>query len=117
MSIQRDLDELHQLNLELQRLKGLIKNYNEQKTNIEKRIITFLKNQEQSGVRYNDTAILLQQKNIRNKKKKTERIEDLQTVLKKYDIKGNDSLIHDIIEASKGLPKKNETLKFVKNNK
>lgn len=117
MSIQRDLDELHQLNMEIKRLKGLVKNYTEQKSNVEKRIINFLKSQEQNGVRYNDTAILLEQKNIRNKKKKNEKIEDLHSVLKKYNINGSEAMIQDLIDANKGSQKKNESLKFVKSNK
>jgi hypothetical protein len=114
MSIQRDLDELNSLNIEINRLQQNIREYRKQKKNIEDRIISFLKHQESQGVRYNDQAVLLESKDIRNKKKKTEKINDIASVLQRHGIQKSDKLLNDILEAQRGQASKNDILKVVK---
>lgn len=115
MSIQSDLDELNSINIEINRLQTIIKQYKKQKDSIEQRVITFLKNQETHGVRYNDKAVLLENKEYRNKKKKTEKLNDIASVLNSYGIKRSDKLIKDIIEAQRGKTCTNDKLKIVIN--
>lgn len=113
MSIQSDLDELNSINLEIARLQGLIKQYKKQKDSIEQRVIAFLKNQETHGVRYNDKAVLIENREYRNKKKKTEKLNDIASVLQTYGIKKSDRLIQDIIEAQRGKTCMNDKLKII----
>lgn len=114
MSIQRDLDELNNINLELQRLSGMIREYRKQKKSIEERVISFLKNQETHGVRYNDQAVLLENKNLRSKKKKAEKIDDLSQALRKHNIQLSETLLNDLLEAQRGNPIQNDCLKVVR---
>jgi hypothetical protein len=116
MSIQRDLDELNSLNIEIQRLQQIIRDYRKQKNILEERVISFLKNQETHGVRYNDKAVLLENKESRNKKKKTEKINDIASVLQRYGIQKSDKLLNDILEAQRGNSTTNNVLKIVKRN-
>jgi hypothetical protein len=114
MSIQKDLDELNSLNIEINRLQKTIQEYRKRKKTIEERIISFLKHQESQGVRYQDQAVLLESKDFRNKKKKSERINDIASVLQKYGIQKSDSLLNEILEAQRGQANKNDILKIVK---
>jgi hypothetical protein len=114
MSIQRDLDELNSLNIEINRLYQTIRDYRKQKKIIEDRIINFLKHQESQGVRYQDQAVLLESKDVRSKKKKSEKIDDIATVLQKYGIQKSEKLLNDILEAQRGQTNKNDILKVVK---
>lgn len=114
MSIQRDLDELNNLNIEIQRLQNTIREYRKQKKLVEQRVIDFLKHQESQGVRYNDQAVLLESKDYRNKKRKTEKISDIASVLQKHGIQKSDKLLNDILEAQRGQASKNDVLKVVK---
>ena len=114
MSLQHDLDELNNINLEIGRLTHAIREFRKQKKVVEDRVISFLKNQETQGVRYNDKAVILESKNIRNKKKKKEKLDEITSVLNKYGIKGTDNLIEEIMEAQRGNVESNECLKVVK---
>lgn len=114
MSLQHDLDELNNINLEISRLTNAIREFRKQKKVVEDRVISFLKNQETQGVRYNDKAVILENKNSRNKKKKKEKLDELASVLNKYGIKGSDTLIQEIIEAQRGTVESNPCLKVVK---
>lgn len=114
MSIQKDLDELNMINLEIRRLQETLRTFRKQKEIVETRVIQFLREQETHGVRYNDQAVLLESKPIRNKKKKAEKINDLSLVLRKYGIQKNESLLNELIEAQRGLPSKNDVLKMVR---
>jgi hypothetical protein len=114
MSIQKDLDELNMINLEIRRLQDSLRTFRRQKELVETRVIQFLKEQETHGVRYNDQAVLLETKPIRNKKKKSEKLNDISLVLRKYGIQKNESLLNELIEAQRGLPSKNDVLKMVR---
>jgi hypothetical protein len=114
MSLQHDLDELNNINLEIRRLTNTIREFRKQKKVVEDRVIAFLKNQETQGVRYNDQAVILDNKNIRNKKKKKEKLDEIHSVLNKYGIKSSDTLIQEIMEAQRGSIESNECLKVVR---
>jgi hypothetical protein len=114
MSLQHDLDELNNINLEIRRLTNTIREFRKQKKVVEDRVIAFLKNQETQGVRYNDQAVILDNKNIRNKKKKKEKLDEIHSVLNKYGIKSSDTLIQEIMDAQRGSIESNECLKVVR---
>lgn len=114
MSIQKDLDELNMINVEIRRLCETLKNFRKQKELIESRVISFLKEQETRGVRYNDHAVLLETKSIRNKKHKTEKLGELEQVLRRHGIQKNEVLLNEILEAQRGQPTKNDVLKMVR---
>jgi len=114
MSIQKDLDELAMINLEIRRLHTTLTAFRKQKHAIETRVISFLKEQETPGVRYNDQAVMLETKPKRNKKRKTEKLNDLAGVLRKHGIQNSENLLNDILEAQRGQPERNEVLKMIR---
>lgn len=117
MSIQTYLTELDNLNIEINRINKNLYEFRKRRKIIEDKIIEFLKNQETHGVKFNDKAILLQTKNGRQRKKKDDKLNDIQNVLKKYDIRVNNSLVNDIIESQRGATVSNESLKIVNSKK
>lgn len=114
MSIQKDLDELNMINTEIRRIQETLRTFRKQKEIIEERVIHFLKEQETHGVRYNDQAVLLESKAIRNKKKKADKLNDISMVLRRHGIQKSDTLLNDILEAQRGQPTSNDTLKMVR---
>jgi hypothetical protein len=72
--IQSNAIELKEINLEIKRLREEITKLRKRGNAIEKNIITFLNEKEQKGVKYENTAILIQNKtkNIRKSKKDIE---------------------------------------------
>lgn len=118
MSIQVYLTELENLNIEIERITKRSYELKKRKKVVEEKIIDFLKQQETQGVKFNDKAILLQTKNGRQRKKKDDKLNDIQNVLMKHNVKINSSLINDIIESQKGNSVSNDSLKIInpKNN-
>jgi hypothetical protein len=114
MSVQRDLDELNNINIEIRRLREALKNFRKQKEAIEARVISFLKEQETHGVRYNDHAVLLESKSIRNKKRKMDKLDDISQVLRKHGIQKNEALLNEILEAQRGEPARNDVLRIMR---
>jgi hypothetical protein len=114
MSIQADLDELSNLNIEISRLQDTLRVYRNQKKRVEERVIAFLKEQETHGVRYNNQAVLLETKNFRNKKRKADKIQDLAGVLRRHGITNPDGILRDILEAQRGNESANDVLRLVR---
>ena len=114
MSIQKDLDELNAITQEIQRLSGILRDLRKQKNHVEERVIQFLKNQETHGVRYNDQAVLLENKNVRSKKKKSDKIDSITHALRKHNVQLSEHLLTDILEAQRGTPTRNDYLKVVR---
>jgi len=73
-SIQSNVQELKEINLEIKRLQTQTKNLKKRATEIEKYIISYLNEKEQPGLKYQNTAIVLENKaqKIRKSKKDTE---------------------------------------------
>lgn len=113
MSIQSDIDELNNINIEINRYQQLIKEYKKQKIIIENRVINFLQSQDTHGVRYNNKAVVLENKEYRNKKKKTEKFKDIASVLQSHGVNINETLIKDIINAQKGQSRTNNVLRII----
>lgn len=115
-SIQSDLDEMNALDLEIKRLNNSIKEFRKQKKLVETRLINYLKEQDTKGLKYNDQAIVLETVNSRTKKKKSEKMDSVVDVLRKYGVQIQDHVVKDLIEAQKGKETTNEKLKIVKKN-
>ena len=113
MSIQSDLHELDMLEAEIKNLQTQIYAFKKQKKVVEERVIQFLKNQETQGLKYKDKAILLETKNFRNKKSKSEKMNDISSVLKKHGIKNSEGLLEEILEVQRGNESMNAVLKKI----
>jgi hypothetical protein len=113
MSIQSDLHELDMLEVEIKNLQAQIHTFKKQKKTIEDRIIKFLKDQETQGIKYKDKAILLENRNFRNKKSKSEKMNDISSVLRKHGIKNSEGLLEEILEVQRGNESMNAVLKKI----
>lgn len=116
MSIQRDLEELKSLESEIKLLRKRLSEFNKQKSLVENRVIEFLKSQETQGVRYQNTAIILEDRCVRAKKRKIEKFKDIKSVLAKYGHAENEAMIGEILEAQRGQTKSDKVLKVVDRN-
>lgn len=114
MSIKADLIELENLKKEISMMTKKLHECRKQKSQVEERIITFMKTQDMPGLKNGDnTAVILTQKKMRNKKNQEEKIKDITNVFQKYGINILDEkMIKDIFDAQKGNFRTNETLKF-----
>jgi hypothetical protein len=113
MSIQSDLHELDMLEAEIKNLQNQIYAFKKQKKIVEERVIQFLKNQETQGIKYKDKAILLETKNFRNKKSRSEKMNDISSVLRKHGIKNSEDLLEEILEVQRGNESMNAVLKKI----
>lgn len=113
MSLQRDLEELKTLETEIKSIRKKLAEYNKQKSLIEGRVIEFLKSQETQGVRYQNTAIVLEDRCVRAKKRKVEKFKDIKSVLAKHGYPENEAMIGEILEAQRGQTKSDQVLKVV----
>ena len=102
MSISTYLSELDSINKEITRLKSLIKNLNNKKTNLEKNIQKWLVDNNQNSISYKGQIISLNNTTSSKRKKKMEKMEDLTQVLRKYGIYNNNKMFNELMEVNKG---------------
>lgn len=106
---------------ELQGLKNELKNLNKKRADtlkkireVESKISEFLKEKQQPGVKYQGTAIILEQKEKPGKKKNKDRDLDAISVLKDCGIEDAENIFKKLMEARKGPLELKETLKLAK---
>jgi hypothetical protein len=70
-TIQSNVNEIKEINLEIKLLQEKIKNLKKRSTELERDILQYLNEKEQPGVKYQNTAIVIEnrQKNVMKKKK------------------------------------------------
>jgi hypothetical protein len=81
--------------LELNKLKG-------RKKTIEEKILKFLEEKDQPGVKYKGVAVIAEEKAKRKPKKKSQKIEDCISVLRGHNINNPERILKDIFETIKG---------------
>ncbi len=114
MSIQSDIKELNDVNNEIKRLSSELKKLRIQSKDIELRIVNFLQEKEQPGVKYQGKAIILENKEKHVKKKKNEQETDALEVLSKFNIPEPEKVLKQILEARKGSLTEIQKLKIKK---
>lgn len=107
--------ELKSLDNEIKRLMIEIKALRHRKGMVESEIIDYLRENNQPGIKYNDTVILAHEKSKRSVKKKPDKIDSGVVVLKKYGVIEPDKALLELIDAMKGGYSKIPCLK-IKNN-
>lgn len=112
MSIQGYVVELQRLKIELKNLNTKRRVLLKQVKDIEAKISAFLKEKDQPGVKYQGTAIILEQKEKPVKKKNKDRDSDAISVLKNYGIDDAENVFKKLMEARKGALEVKETLKI-----
>lgn len=111
MSIQRDTLELQSLNTELTRLRREITQLKKQKNDCERRILNYLDNSKQPGIKFNGQVIIAVEKSKRRYKNKTDKILCGEDVLRKYGIENTKDTLNELLETMKGTP---ETIRMLK---
>ena len=114
MSIQNDIRELNYLNIEIKRLTKVARNLREQKKEVEKRITDFLDSKEQRGVKYNNVAIIAEDKSKSVYKSQKEKMSDGISVLRNHGIDNPEDVLSELIKEMKGDVKYEKKLKITK---
>ena len=102
MSIQEQIRELKNINIEIKRLTKSESNLRKKAKEIEKNIIDYLNHKEQPGVKFQDTAIILENKTKREVKNKKIVEKDLLDILENNGVSNAQDVLKDIINARKG---------------
>ena len=107
-----DMKELKGLTTEIKRLNTQIKGLREREKTIKTNLLNYLKQSEQSGVKYESLVAIREEKSAREKKKLVEKKNDVLRVLETNGIVNAESLYSEIMETMKGKKEKVETLKI-----
>lgn len=117
MSIKEYMNELETLNKEIKRISLELRELKKQKVIVEQNVADYLIERNLPGFKYKDTHILLQEKQVRPAKNIKKKKEDILTILKSIERSGNfppEEVLNDILEVSKGSPKKKTFIKIQK---
>jgi hypothetical protein len=102
MSIRADVQELEYLNSEIKVLQNRIRSLRDKKKLVEGRISNFLKSKEQPGVKFQGTAIILEEKEKAKPKKPKDKDADTLLVLERLGVENPENALKDILAARKG---------------
>lgn len=114
MSIRNYIDEIKNLNIELKRLNKASAIIRKNIKDVEKNIIDYLDQKEQPGVKYQDFAVIVENKTKHTSKKKKDIEEDSLRILEEYGISNPQSALKEILEARRGEEVDNKKLKIKK---
>ena len=102
MSIQHDVQELKNINIEIQRHRKEMTKLRKRATEIEKNIIGYLNEKEQPGVKYQQTAIIIENKTKRIGKKQKEVDDDSIRILEQNGISNAKDVLNQLLESRRG---------------
>jgi hypothetical protein len=100
--IANDMKELKTINNEIRRVSIQLKNLRDKKKEIETHILSFLKHEEQPGLRYQEMVVLSGEKKIRDKKDKNQKEEEIISLLENAGVSDAKNTYTNILEAMKG---------------
>ena len=101
-SIQGDINEINQIDIEMKELRRKLSILRQQKTKAEDRINQFLQEKDQPGVKYKGMAITLEEKKKRVYKDKKSKETDGINVLKRYGIDNSKEVLSELLDAIRG---------------
>jgi hypothetical protein len=110
--IANDMKELKTINNEIRRLTIQLKNLRDKKKDLEKHILSFLKQEEQPGLRYQEMVVLSGEKKIRDKKDKEQKEQEIINLLENAGVNDAKNTYNTILEAMKGEQHTVPTLKI-----
>ena len=114
MSIKSDVNELNNLNLEIKRQTEVMKRLKKRKKELEDNILLYLEEKDQIGLKYQNTAVIVEHTHKRQNKKRSDREKDAVQVLKQYGIENANSALKELLEAYRGDQVDKIALKFKK---
>lgn len=118
MSIKADVQELESIRVEIKTLTNKKRKLKEKEREVENRITEYLKINQHPGVKHQDRAIILEQKEKRANKKILERNLDAINVLRNHGIEPEraEKILTEVLEARKGEKVAKDILKIKKLN-
>lgn len=102
MAARADVMELESIRTEIKRLAKELRELRKTEKVVETRIISYLNETNQPGVKYTNTAVVLHEKTPTKPKKKADKIADMGDVLRRYGVTDIEKAIADIDAARKG---------------
>ena len=114
MSIRTDVQELENLQLEIKSLRNRIKSLKQKEKQTSIRISSFLKAREQPGVKFQGTAIILEEKPKALHKKQKDKDADTMLVLERLGVENPKEALLEILASRKGDLITSEKLKVKK---
>ena len=114
MSIQGYIQELSTNREEQKKLRMELKKLRKLAKIAETNILVYLQNKEQSGLKFRDTAIIIDHKLKRTNKPKDQQKDDVLKVLQEHGINDPETVLNEIKEAKLGTPMDNLQLKIKK---
>lgn len=96
--------EMNTITTELKKLRMNTMKLNKRKKELEEQITEYLKAKDQPGLKYNNVAIIAEEKDIRNRKKQKDKLENGQAVLREYGIDNAEEVLKEVLEGMKGSP-------------
>lgn len=114
MSIKTYVNELNQINIEIKRVSQHLRTLRKKSKEMETYIVDYLKMKDQPGLKYDNTAILVETKSKRVAKKKSDAEEDIIRLLEDHGIDDPRSVLQEIAEAKKGQEIEQNKIKIKK---
>lgn len=106
------VNEMNTIGNELRRLRKETMKLNKRKKDLEEKIIEYLKMKDQPGFKYQNMAVIAEEKDVHNKTKKNEKIERGISVLRNNGIDNAEDLLKELLEEMKGSPTTTTKLKI-----
>jgi hypothetical protein len=114
MSIQSDVITLNELRTEIKRRAKELKTLRKEEKIISNRIVEYLNEKEQPGVKFQGNAIVVEDKEKYISKKKKESQTDCIEFLSQYNIDNPEEVLKKLHEIKKGIPEKIQKIKIKK---
>ncbi len=104
--------ELENIEEEIKRLRKRIAVLRKRQKELTTHVSGFLEEKQQPGLKYRGVAVTVQEKGKREYKKKADKYSDGVAVLKSYGIRDSEEALDELLEAMKGAPRTEKTLKL-----
>jgi hypothetical protein len=114
MSIRALVNESEVLKVEIKTRASQLKGLRRRLKEVEGRIVDYLDEKEQPGVKYEGKAVYIEEKERRKPKKQRDRVEDSLGVLRKHGIDNPEEVLSELNNARRGSPEPLRKLKFGK---
>lgn len=113
-SIKKDIVEFQDISIEIKRLLQETKRLRGLKNECEARIIEFLENNDQPGIRHKDLSFVIETKEKRKPRKKREKINNGSEYLSRFGVQNPEQVLDGLFGVMRGSPERAPKLKTIK---
>lgn len=111
------LQELESLTTEIKSLRGRLKELTQRENVLKENLQTYCRETGKPGVKYNNTVVMLETRQVRSRKKRAEQREAQTHVLQQRGVNVDDTLLNALEEARRGEAVETERLKVQRKTK